>query len=187
MLDFNKINSQVDLKNLDAAQLSKILSEHQNTVIKSALIIGTLIAGWVMFNDHRVKDQSLRSQMTQVQQKIDAIKSRDASIKELDAFKASLPKKLNEFELTTLISNYARSYHVKIPSLSPAESEDKGLYDNINVKFTATADNFKDMMLFLRKIERSEFPLMINSWSGNQELNGEVDFEITISAVLFHS
>lgn len=187
MLDFNKINSQVDLKNLDTAQLAKILSEHQNTVIKFLLIIGTLIVAVMMFNDHRAKDQALRFQMTLAQQKIDAIKARDASIKDLETFKSSLPKKLNEFELTTLISSYARSCHVKIPSLSPAESEDKGLYDIINVKFIAMADNFKDMMLFLRKIEKSEFPLKINSWSGSQEQDGQINFDITISAVLFHS
>ncbi len=177
----------MDLKNLDVNQLSKIISEHQNTVIKSVLILGSLIAALMMFNDHRAKEQVIRSQMTQMQQKIDALKSRDTAIKDLAAFKSSMPKKINEFELITLISSYAKTYHINIPSLSPAESEDRGLYDVINVKFSAMADNFKDMVLFFRKIEKSEYPLRIDSWSGQPDQTGEITFEITISAVLIHS
>ena len=177
----------MDLKNLDVNQLSKIINDHQNTVIKSVLIIGSLIGAVVMFNDHNAKEAAIRVQMTQAQQKIDALKTRDDSIKALATFKTSMPKKINEFELITLISNYAKSYHINIPSLSPAESEDKGLYDIINVKFNGLADNFKDMVLFLRKIEKSEFPLRIDSWAGQPDQNGAIAFEITISAVLIHS
>jgi hypothetical protein len=184
MIDLNKLN---ELKDLDLAQIIKIFNDHQQTVIKVALIAGSLFAVGVMFNDHRTKDQAIRAQMTQAQQKIDAIKSRDTGIKDLETFQSSLPKKLNEFELITLISGYAKSYHVNIPSLSPAESKDMGLYDVINVKFNAVSDNFKDMVLFLRKIEKSEYPLRIDSWSGSQDSDGGIDFAITISVVLIHS
>ena len=97
-----------------------------------------------MFNDHRIKDQDLRTQMSQAQEKLEVLKARDAAIKDLNNFKSSLPKKLNEFELITLISNYAKLYHVTITSLSPAESKDMGLYDIINVSFNAESDNFKE-------------------------------------------
>jgi hypothetical protein len=187
MADFNKLKSQLDLKSLDLVQITRILNDHQHTVIKYALIIGSLFAAGVMFNDHRTKEQGIRAQMTAVQEKIDAIKARDASIKDISTFQSSLPKKLNEFELITLISGYAKSYHVNIPSLSPAESQDMGLYDVIIVKFDAMSDNFKDMVLFLRKIEKSEFPLKIDAWSGSQDQNGNITFTITISAVLIHT
>lgn len=187
MVDFNKLNSQLDLKNLDVAQITRILNDHQHTAIKFVLIAGALFAAGMMFNDHRIKEQGIRAGMTLVQQKIDAIKARDDGNKDLDTFKSSLPKKLNEFELITLISGYAKSHHVNIPSLSPAESKDMGLYDVINVKFDAMSDNFKDMVLFLRKIEKSDFPLRIDSWSGSQDPNGKILFTIIISAVLIHT
>ena len=49
-----------------------------------------------------------------------------------------------------------------------------GLYDSIDVNFNANADSFKDMMLFLRKIEKSNSPLRINSWSGHEETAGKL-------------
>ncbi len=97
---------------------------------------------------------------------------------DINNFKSSLPNKLNEFELIALISKYAKLQHVAITSLSPAESKDMGLYDVINVSFEAMCDGFKDMILFLRKIEKSEFPLRVDSWSGHEAENGKITFSI---------
>ena len=47
-------------------------------------------------------------------------------------------------------------------------------------------DNFNDMMLFLRKIEKSDFPILIRSWNCHEEYDGRVNFTIVINAVLIH-
>ncbi len=188
MLNLDKINSSFgSLKDLDLGGLNKLLSEHINPVIKFALIIGSLLAvGW-MFNDHRVKEQGLSVQIAQAQGKIAVLKARDAAVQDLNNFKSSLPKKLNEFELITLISDYAKLHHITITSLSPAESKDMGLYDAINVRFDALSGDFKDMALFLRKIENSDFPLRVDSWFARKEENGKIILNIEITAVLIHS
>jgi hypothetical protein len=187
MADIKKINSQFDLKNIDAAQLAKILREHQNSLIKLILIIGSMWVVGVMFNDHRIKDQNLLTQMSQVQQKLDAVKARDAAIANFNDFKSSLPKKLNEFELITLISDYAKLNHVNITSLSPAESKDMGLYDIIDAHFDVISDNFKNMILFLRTIEKSNASIRVGSWTGHVVENGKITFSISISAVIIHT
>jgi len=190
MIDFGKINSQLDLKNLknlDVAQLTKILNDHQNSIIKFALIIGSLLIAVGMFNDHRKKDQDLRSQISQAQEKLAAISAHDAAIEAINQFKSSVPSKINEYELIALISNYAKSYHVTITTLSPAESKDMGLYDLINFSFDAESNNFKGMMLFLRNIEKSKYPLRIDSWTGREDDNGKISFTLKISAVLIHT
>ncbi len=187
MINLDKLNSQFNsIKDLDTTQLIKILSEHQNSVIKLVLIIGSLLMAVGMFNDHRIKDQGLRARMSQAQEKLEVLKARDAAIGDLNNFTSSIPKKFNEFEVITLISNYAKLHHVTITSLSPVESKDKGLYDVININFSAASDNFKDMILFLKKIEKSDFPLRVDSWSGREVENGKITFEIAISAVLIH-
>ncbi len=187
-IDLNKLNSAYSrIKDLDPAQLIKIIREHLNSFIKLVLILGSLLMAGVMFNDYRIKGQDLRARKAQVQEKLEVLNARDAAMRGLNDFKASLPHKLNEFELITLISNYAQLHHVTITSLSPAESKDMGLYDVINVNFSAASDNFKDMMLFLRKIEKSDFPLRVDSWSGSGAGNGKTTFEIEMSAVLIHS
>ena len=163
MIDLNKLNSQLStIKDMDVAQLIAIAKEHQNSLIKLVLIMGSLLMAGGMFHDHRIKDQNLRTQLSQAQEKLEVLKARDGVIGDLNNFKSSLPQKLNEFELITLISNYAELHHVTITSLLPAESKDMGLYDIINISFNATSDNFKDMILFLRKMEKSNSPLIIS-------------------------
>jgi len=187
MINLDKMNSKFDLQNMDAAQLAKALSTHQNSLIKLVLIVGSLLCVGVMFNNYRISGEGVRTKMSQAQDKLDAIKGRDAAVQDLNGFKSSLPKKINEFELITLISNYAKASHVIITSLSPAESKDMGLYDIINVNFNGVSDNFKSMMIFLRKIEKSQSPLMINSWSGHEGDGGQITFVIQISAVIIHT
>jgi hypothetical protein len=184
---FDKLNSDFDLKNAGSVDhIIKNLGEYQNSLINVGLIVVTLIIAGVMFNDHRTKDQGLRLQMSQAQDKIEAVKARDAAIQNFNNFKSSLPKKLSEFDLITLISDYAKLYHVTISSLSPAESQDKGLYDVINVNFDAESDDFKGMMLFLRTIEKSNLSIRINSWSGKEEPDGKINFDAKIRAVVIH-
>jgi hypothetical protein len=186
MIDLDKLNSQLDLKNLDGAQLAKLFKENQNSVIKLGLVIGALFLAVVMYNDFHAKDQAMHLRITQLQQKLDAIKARDGAIKDLDDFQSTLPLKINEFELITLISDYAKSNRITITTLSPAESQNMGLYDLINMNFNAVSDDFKSLMLFLRSIEKSKYPLRVNSWSGQEAADGKVTFDIQISAVLIH-
>ncbi len=186
-INLDKLNSVYNsIKDLDPAQIIKAIREHLNSFIKLVLILGSLLIVGVMFNDHRIKDRDLRDRRAQAQKKLEVLNARDAAIRDLNNFKSSLPRKLNEFELITLISNCAQSHHVTITSLSPAESKDMGLYDVINVNFSAASDNFKDMMLFLRNIEKSNFPLRVDSWSGRAAENGKTTFEIEMSAVPIH-
>ena len=186
MFNLDQLNSQLDLKNLDIAKLTKLASEHQNSFIKIVLIVGSLVIAGVLFNDYHVKDQDEHAKITELQGKLDAMKSREQAVTDLDNFKSSMSKKINEYELITQMSNYAKLCHVTITSLSPAESKDMGLYDLINVNFNAVSDNFKDLMLFFRKVEKSEYSLRINSWSGREADDGRVVFTIEISAVNIH-
>ena len=185
MIDLNKLNTQFDLNNIDTTQILKFLSEQQKNIIY-VFIIGSLLMVWGMFNAHHLKEAALRTQMSQEQAKLDVIKARDTAIGELTNFKSSVPKALTVFDLITLISNYARSNNSNISSYLPEQNKDMGLYDVINVNFTAESDNFKDMMLFLRKVEKSSYPIMIKIWSGHKEVDGRMNFTIVISAVLIH-
>jgi len=187
MIDFNKLNSQLDLKNLDADKLSKILIQYQKPFIQLVTIVLTVILVGMIFNDHQAKDKLLRVQISQAQEKLSVVKAREASIANLHDFTNTLPRKINEFDLIGLVSEYAKKCNVNISSISPAESKDMGLYDLINFNFSATADSFKDLMLFLRKIERSQYSLRIDSWSGQKDTDGSINFTILISAVIIHT
>ena len=114
-MDLDKLNSQISsMKDMDVAQLTKVMTEHQNTVIKAVLVIGSLALVFFMFNDYQKKTQALHSQVSLVQAKISAIKANNAALEDFKNFQSALPKKLNEIELITLISNYAKMYRISI-------------------------------------------------------------------------
>jgi hypothetical protein len=184
----DKITSGIQDVDTDqlASQVTKSITEHQNTLFKLVLIVGTLTIGVMIFNDHHAKEAGIRARISQAQEKLEAIKDRDAAIQGLGNFKSSIPKTINVFELIPLISNYAKQYNSNISSYSPDQSKNMGLYDVLNVHFDMVSDNFKDMMLFLRRIEKSNYPLRIDSWSGNKAEDGKISFTIEISAVLIH-
>ncbi|MBF0571599.1 MAG: hypothetical protein HQL12_06965 [Candidatus Omnitrophica bacterium] len=186
MSDLDKINSQSGSKNFDFTNFSQALSTNPEPFVKLFLAAGALIIIGYMFNDYHAKDQRLHARMSQEQEKLEVVSAHDTAVMNLNNFKSSLPAKLSDYKIITLISDYAKSRHVIITSLSPAESKDMGLYNVVNVSFNATCDDFKEMMLFLRKIEKSEFPLKINSWSGNEAENGRINFVVEISGVIFH-
>ena len=173
------------MKNMDADQVTKIMAEHRKT-IKLIFLVGALLLAGLMFNGYRVKEKDIRARMAQEQGKLVVIKAREAAIEDLSKFKSGSPKALNVFDLITLISNYAKSCDSSITSYTPNQSKDMGLYDAINVSFIAESGNFHDMVLFLRKIEKSDSPIMIDEWSGNEEENGKITLTITISAVQIH-
>ena len=186
MANPDKPNLASGFKNIDTAKFTEAMTEHQNSLIKLVLIVGTLVLAGLIFNDFRLKDQHWRLQMTQAQEKLDIIKAHEAALKGLNDFRSALPQRLNESELISLISNYATAHGVNIGSLSPAQSRDMGLYDVITIKFNATCNSFREMMLFLKNVERSGYPLRIDMWSGNESVDGKINFVIEISAVLIH-
>jgi hypothetical protein len=185
MINLDKLNSQIDLNNIDPAQIVKILVENQKPVI-IVVIIGSLIVAGMMFNDHHVKETALRTRMSQEQAKLDVIKARDKASQDFIDYKSSIPKELNVFELITLIQNYAKSYNDTVISYTPSQSKNMGLYNIIAVRFDMVSNDFKDMMLFLRKVEKSNFPVRVDEWSGHEGDDGKISYTIEISAVLVH-
>jgi hypothetical protein len=192
MIGLDKINSkfdlnklQFDLKEMDFNHLLDNLAEH-NKAYSFILIIAALIVAWLLYKDYHVKEQAWHTKTTQAESKMVVIENRDAAVKNMNEFKASQPKEMNEYELITQLSNFANQYNVVITSLNPAEKKDMGLYDSVDVRFTIESDNFKNTMLFLRNIEISNFPFKINGWSGHADDKGKITSEIQISAVHLH-
>lgn len=188
MSDPLKLNSQFNLNNIDVDQIIQVLIEYRNTALKLAAMIVSLVVMGMMLNEHHIKEQVLRAQMSKVQQKLDVIASRQEAIKNLDDFKTSFPKGINEDKIITQITAFAPSQDVTINSLSPRESQDMGLYDVVEVSLTGAARDYKAMVLFLRAMEKSKYLFRVDSWmGGSNEGTGEVNFTMVISALHIHT
>src|SRR5260221_541374 len=107
MINLDKINPQIDINNLNLAQITKLLIEYQK-IVKIVLVIGSLLLVWGMFNDYRTKGQGLKAKLAQEQEKLEAIKARDGAIQDLSKFKSSLPKEISVYDLIMLIQNFEK-------------------------------------------------------------------------------
>jgi len=182
----DKLNPEFDINNIDFKQLIALYGDKLSLGIKIILGAGSLILTMMFFNGYQAQDKALHVKISQVRQKLEVLKTRDAAVENLNNFKSSLLPKIDESRLITIVSDDAKEFNVTFNSLTPNDSRDMGLYDVINISINAVSDNFKDMMLFLRKIERSDYPIRIDSWSGSEGEDGKITFMIQINAVLIH-
>ena len=182
--DPKKLNYQIDFSNMNMDQIIQILTQYQKIILKSVVILGALFVAGMIFNGYNAQNQSVRAQMARVQQKLDVIAGREAAIKNLEDFKAAFPKGINEDKIITQITRYATANGVSISSLSPAETQNMGLYDVIRVSLSGSARDYKAMVLFLRDMEKSPYLFKVDSWQGGG--HGEVVFSMTMSVLTFH-
>ncbi len=187
MSDLKDLNSRFDINNIDINQIIEVLTRYLNTILKLAVVLGALVIAWMIFNDYRIKEQDLRLQMSQVQQKLDVIAGRQKAIGNLENLKSSFQKGINEDKIINQITSYATAHGVSISSLSPAESQEKTLYDVIRFDLSALAPDFQALVLFLRDIEKSKYFFMVDSWSLSQGgEQGGINFSMGISVVRVH-
>ncbi|MBF0503750.1 MAG: hypothetical protein HQL14_01490 [Candidatus Omnitrophica bacterium] len=185
MSDPKKSNLPADLKSMDTDQIIQALTENLHVVLKSAVIVVALVVAGIMFNDNHSKEQGLRSRISQMQQKLDAITAQQKITKELEDFKASFPKGIDEDKIITQITVYATAHNLSISSFSPTDTQDMGLYDVINVDFKGTAPDYKALVLFIRDIEKSPYLFRVNSCSAQGDT--ELSFSMKISVAHLHS
>jgi len=184
MSDPKKINSPFDLNNMDMDQIIQALTQYRSAVLKFVVILGALLVAGMIWNGYNRQQQSVRAQMSLGQQKLDMITSRQVAIKNLEDFKASFPKGINEDSIITQITTYATANGVSIGSLSPEESQNMGLYDVTRFTLNGAARDYKAMVLFLRDMEKSAYLFKVDSWEGHGE--GEVEFSMKMSVLHFH-
>jgi len=184
MLNLDKIQ-KIDINNIDVKEVQKLLIANQKMVV-IVLMALSLAFVWKMYGESNQKQKLLRNKITQEQAKLSVIQARQDAINQLADYKASIPKPLNVFDVITLISTDAKQSHTSIVSYTPSQTHDLGTYSVIDVNFTVASDDFKSMMLFLRKIEKSKFPVVVNSWSGQEGDDGKISFTMAIRAVLIH-
>jgi outer membrane murein-binding lipoprotein Lpp len=179
--------NNIDLNSIDVDQIVQTLTQYKNAVLMAAVIIGTLIAAGMMFNNKQIKENALRKKVTQLQQKLDVIAGQKEAVKNLNDFKASFPLGINEDKIITQITSYAQAHDVIISSLTPRQKQDMGLYDVSKVDLSGAAHDYKSMVLFLRDMEKSKYLFKLDSWSGQiNDSTGSIDFRLEVSVMHVH-
>jgi len=192
MNDPKKLNppfslNNIDLNNIDVDQIVATLTQYKSAVLMGAVIVGTLIIAWMMYNAQCIKEQGLRTQISQLQDKLDVITRQRAAVKNLNDFKSSFSAGIDDDKIITQITSYAKAHGVSISSLAPGMKQDMGLYDISSVDLVGVARNYKEMVRFLRDMEMSKFLFKLESWVGHiSGTEDAIQFNLTISVMHVH-
>lgn len=173
-----------NVNKMSISQIIKTLFLYQNVIISGSLMVVFLFSSLMVFKNYYRKEVALHAKMAQVQEKLNVLNRQQQTIKDLNNFKISFSKVINEDTIVTQITSYASQRKISITSLSPAQAQDMGLYDVLKFSLSAVATNYQSMVLFLRDMESSEELFMVNSWKGQGQ--GEINFDMDISVLRIH-
>ena len=186
MFDFAKFNLKIDLKNLDINQLKQELVGRKTTVINALVIVGVVVILGCMLNNYRIHVSSLENQIVQMRAKMQVIATYQTGEKELKDFLLSLSKGLKRDKVISQMADYAAASHVSILSFSPGKVRDLGMYELVRVRLSIKANSYKDVLLFLRSIEKSPYVLRVESWKVINFQAGNFSCDVEISSLYFN-
>lgn len=158
-----------DLRNIDVEDIKNVLLSRLDITINIALIGLTLFGTIYIFNWHRGKTSQLQNKIIELEEKKQIVKHHTKIKKEFDAFVDAFPSFMTKDELGKKLSEYAVDNNVQIISFSPQENKNKGLYDISSFKLRASSTEFKDLILFLKDIEKAPYSIRVNLCTTSME------------------
>ncbi len=162
----NSINAE-DIKNYDWAQLKDRLLSQPESLIKIGIISFTVIAVALSFRMYTASKKSMKSTLTNLQNKTQAIDNLEATQKQYNNFINSIPKTIPVDQLIEILSATAIKWDVQILSFSPANEKNNGNINLTNVEINIISENYKNIVLFMHDIENSEYSIRIGRVSGS--------------------
>ncbi len=164
-----------DTKDLNVTKILQMLAEHKVKVMVAGFAMAAVIGGLMIFNGYRAQAVEHQQQMQGFQEKMDVIGRYKRSLKTLNDFFASLPAQLEDDKLITQLTEYAVKNNVDIINYAPGQSKNEKLYDSSRVRLSVSAGSFKDLLAFMRMIERSPYSLRVESFSSSSGLKSNAD------------
>lgn len=164
-----------DLSRLEIKDLQKIDYKHVLDTLRKRndLLMNIVISGIAFlvivhsFSQAGQKIRLVKSEIDKSTEKITAIKNFDGVKGELDGYIAKVPQGLNADQIVNFLTELAVTHRIKIVSVSPANSDRKELQSITSIQLAVTANDFKDLWLFIYDIERSPHALYIKEWEGS--------------------
>jgi Tfp pilus assembly protein PilO len=159
----------LDLKNFDLARLKNIISSRQDLLINGIVILLTLIISFYLVNSKKQAAQSMRTRIIALEEKVDAITQLQNTQNQLQNYLSALSGSLSADQIIELVSTLATEHNLQVTFFSPAQKEDKGVYDKAMVRVNLTSGNYENIGRFVAAIEDSGKSLKIKSWTGRME------------------
>lgn len=170
LMELTKLDIK-DLQKVDYKQLLTDIQKQPDILFSLVLVIGALIFSLFYSQSCQKEQRTLRYQITALQKKTGLISTYNDKKEELSDFFTNLPKQVPENEIITTLTDLATKRGVKIESLTPSGGQDNKLFKTVNFRIDVSAEQYQNMWLFTRDIERSGYNLRIENWVGNLDAN----------------
>jgi len=164
-----KALSQIDLKDIKNIDLSQIKDNIQSRpdiaaiVILIILTLGSLVFTYSKYT-HQTKE--IKKNILTLNKKLSVVNTQKEIQKEYNNFLESFPKSIPIDLLINKISENAIEHNVQIVSFSPVQ-EKAFKYSNLEtITINISADNYLNMIFFIKSIEDSPYAVRIAKWSG---------------------
>lgn len=169
MIDLKKLNEIKieDLKNVDYKALWENLKKQPDRIILTVLIVITSIFMLGYISKRPKKIQQLNTEIRVLEEKIKAIKSYEERKKELDDFMNNMPETIAVDTMRKLLNDLAVKNNIYIDGFSPAQREERDLYETIRFQLNLSADEYRDIVSFVRDLESTPYGIRVDNWRGN--------------------
>lgn len=158
-----------DLKSIDLNRVKDFLAARQDLLINGAVILLTLVVSIYFIGSKRQAAQEMQAQITLLEKKVAAISQLNETQNQLRNYLNSLPPALSADQIIELVSNLAPEHSVQVTSFSPAQKEEKALYDKSMIRINLVSDKYENIGRFVLAIESSKKSLRIKRWAGRME------------------
>jgi len=157
------------LKELDLTQLKERLFQRQDVLVNLAVIILSVIIAFNIYN-HQVRSaQTLTSDIVSLEDKLASLEKFENSQKALAQYVNSLPQGISADAIIEIVSGLAAFHNLQISSFSPANKENRTLYETTSLKVNVTAKNYNDILKFIDEIEHHKATLKVRNFTGRME------------------
>ncbi len=160
-MDLNKIS---DLKSIDIQELVSLLWQKRNSLLIGVVIILGLIVAVALYSNFNNQKKKYEQQISLANEKISKVTNLNMAIHNHEEFLKTLPKKLDQENLLSVLADWATQFNVEVRSASPLKNKEEKLWDQGGVILQLQAKDFKDIMRFLHAIEKSEYAIRVDSW-----------------------
>lgn len=159
----------ININKIDVKQINDFIVKQPNVVVSMIIIFIAMIVSFNFFSEKQNEIKGVKTQVTTMQSKIDAIKQYNQTLTEFNTAFDALPQGLSGPALIDTITEIAQKHNVRVLSFSPIQVQSEEYYDRVIINMSLSAKSYKDLLLFVSEIENSTHNLRVNEWNENLE------------------
>jgi Tfp pilus assembly protein PilO len=161
--DLNNISVE-DLKNIDVSALKEKIQSRPDVIITILTITISIFATVFVYTKYETQAKSLNQQVNAFKEKNKVVAKHKKSQEEYNKFIKTFPDSLTIDEFSNKLSRTALAYDIRILDFKPTQKSNNDYFSYDGVAITISANEYEDLVDFIKEIESSSNTFRIESW-----------------------